>query len=198
MGAFLLSSFAYTSPYGITRALAALEPGTPSILILDESLASLDLSVQAQMINLLVDLQERHGLAYILIAHDLRLAAHLADEVAVMFEGRMVERGSPAAVFTAPSHPHTAYLLAAVPTLEEPAQVPMLRRYLLRRLGHIVFLLAGISALSFVLLELAPGDFLGEAKLNPQLSAQTIAALREHYGLNKSLPQKYVYWLGSV
>ena len=74
----------------------------------------------------------------------------------------------------------------------------MLRRYLLRRFVHIVFLLAGISALSFVLLELAPGDFLGEAKLNPQLSPQTIAALREQYGLNKSLPQKYVYWLGSV
>ena len=74
----------------------------------------------------------------------------------------------------------------------------MLRRYLLRRFIHVVFLLVGISALSFVLLELAPGDFLGEAKLNPQLSAQTIAALREQYGLNKSLPQKYVYWLGSV
>ena len=74
----------------------------------------------------------------------------------------------------------------------------MLRRYLLRRFVHILFLLAGISALSFALLELAPGDFLGEAKLNPQLSPQTIAALRDQYGLNKSLPQKYVYWLGSV
>ncbi len=74
----------------------------------------------------------------------------------------------------------------------------MLRRYLLRRFVHVVFLLMGISALSFVFLELAPGDFLGEAKLNPQLSPQTIAALREQYGLNKSLPQKYVYWLRSV
>ncbi len=74
----------------------------------------------------------------------------------------------------------------------------MLRRYLLRRFVHVVFLLTGISALSFLLLELAPGDFLGEAKLNPQLSPQTLAALREQYGLNKSLPQKYVYWLGSV
>jgi len=74
----------------------------------------------------------------------------------------------------------------------------VLSRYLLRRFAHIAFLLAGISALSFALLELAPGDFLGEAKLNPQLSAQTIAALREQYGLNKSLLQKYIYWLGSV
>ena len=75
---------------------------------------------------------------------------------------------------------------------------PMFRRYLLRRLLHAVFLLAGISVLSFVLLELAPGDFLGEAKLNPQLSPATVAALRQQYGLNQSLPQKYVRWLGSL
>jgi peptide/nickel transport system permease protein len=74
----------------------------------------------------------------------------------------------------------------------------MLRRYLFRRLTHVLILLAGISALSFVLLEVAPGDFLGEARLNPQLSPATLAALREQYGLNKSLPEKYLYWLGSV
>ena len=74
----------------------------------------------------------------------------------------------------------------------------MLKRYLLRRLVHVVLLLAGVSLLSFVLLELAPGDFLGEAKLNPQLSPATLAALRDQYGLNKSLPQKYAVWVGSV
>lgn len=74
----------------------------------------------------------------------------------------------------------------------------MLRAYLIRRLAHVVFLLLGISVLSFVLLDLAPGDFLGEAKLNPQLGPETLAALRQHYGLDKSLPQKYAYWLGSV
>src|SRR5271165_7008838 len=74
----------------------------------------------------------------------------------------------------------------------------MFRLYLLRRLLHALFLLAGISVFSFVLLELAPGDFLGEARINPQLSASTVAAFREQYGLNKSLPQKYVHWLGSV
>ena len=78
------------------------------------------------------------------------------------------------------------------------ARRPMFRRYLLRRLLHAVFLLAGISVLSFILLELAPGDFLDEARINPQLSASTIAALREQYGLNQSLPQKYFHWLGSV
>jgi len=74
----------------------------------------------------------------------------------------------------------------------------MSKRYLVRRLLHALFLLAGISLLSFVLLELAPGDFLGEAKLNPQLGPQTLAALRQQYGMNQSLPQKYVRWLGSV
>lgn len=74
----------------------------------------------------------------------------------------------------------------------------MFKHYLLRRLLHAVFLIAGISVLSFVLMELAPGDFLGEARINPQLSAATVAALRDQYGLNKSLPQKYLYWLGSV
>jgi peptide/nickel transport system permease protein len=74
----------------------------------------------------------------------------------------------------------------------------MLRRYLLRRLLHALFLVVGISVLSFVLLELAPGDFLGEAKLNPQLSPTTLAALRQQYGLNQSLPRKYVHWLRSV
>src|SRR5579862_1068096 len=74
----------------------------------------------------------------------------------------------------------------------------MLRRYLLRRLLHALFLVAGISALSFVLLELAPGDFLGEAKLNPQISPATLRALRGQYGLNQSLPRKYAHWLTSV
>src|SRR5579863_8321610 len=74
----------------------------------------------------------------------------------------------------------------------------MIGRYLLRRLLHAFFLLAGISVLSFLLLEIAPGDFLGEAKLSPQMGPHTLAALSEQYGLNKSLPQKYLYWLGSV
>lgn len=74
----------------------------------------------------------------------------------------------------------------------------MLRRYLLRRLLQSLFLFAAISALSFVLLEVAPGDFLGEAKLNPRLSPATLEALRQQYGLNQSLPRKYVHWLRSV
>lgn len=77
----------------LARALIALGAGAgPAILILDESLTSLDLSVRAQMINLLVDLQERRALSYILITHDLDLAAHMGDEIAVMSAGKIVER----------------------------------------------------------------------------------------------------------
>jgi peptide/nickel transport system ATP-binding protein len=97
----------------LARALAALDEGQPGILILDESLASLDLSVQAQIINLLVDLQAERALSYILIAHDLSLAAHLADEVAVMFQGEIVERGAPRDLFTNPRDPHWRQLLSA-------------------------------------------------------------------------------------
>lgn len=74
----------------------------------------------------------------------------------------------------------------------------MLKRYVFRRLLHGLFLLAGISVLSFVLLECAPGDFLGEARLSPELRPQTLAALRQHYGLNRSLPEKYLYWVASA
>ena len=94
----------------LARALAL----RPRLLILDESLASLDLSIQAQMINLLVDLQEQFGLTYILISHDLGLAGHFADEVAVLDSGRLVELGRPADLFRHPQHACTRALLAAV------------------------------------------------------------------------------------
>jgi len=76
----------------VARALAALDPDGPAILILDESLGSMDLCVRAQMINLLVDLQDQRALTYILISHDVSLAAHMADEIAVMAEGIIVKR----------------------------------------------------------------------------------------------------------
>lgn len=79
----------------LARALAALDDGQPNILILDESLASLDLSVQAQIVNLLLDLRAPRQLAYILIAHDLNMARQWADEIAVMHQGEIVERGAP-------------------------------------------------------------------------------------------------------
>jgi ABC-type glutathione transport system ATPase component len=98
-----------SSRLAIARALAC----EPRVLILDESLSSLDLSVQAQMVNLLLDLRDRLGLAYILIAHDLGLAGHFADWIAVMDSGRIVEEGSPEELFSNPRHPRTWDLLAA-------------------------------------------------------------------------------------
>jgi peptide/nickel transport system permease protein len=74
----------------------------------------------------------------------------------------------------------------------------MLRNYLARRLAYSLFLLAGVSTLSFALLELAPGNYLDEAKLNPQIGSDTLAALRNQYGLHRSVPEKYLHWLGSV
>ncbi len=101
----------------IARALT-LEP---KLLILDEALSGLDLSIQAQIVNLLLELQDSRSLAYLYISHDLSLVAHLADEVAVMHQGKIVERGRPAELFGRPQHPHTCALLAAMPVAEPSA-----------------------------------------------------------------------------
>ncbi|MBI3664384.1 MAG: ABC transporter ATP-binding protein [Acidobacteria bacterium] len=95
----------------IARALT-LEP---KLLILDEALSALDLSIQAQMVNLLLDLQATRGLTYLFITHDLSLAGHVADCVAVIHRGQIVESGAPAQIFHRPHHPHTRALVAAMP-----------------------------------------------------------------------------------
>jgi ABC-type dipeptide/oligopeptide/nickel transport system ATPase subunit len=95
----------------IARALAV----EPALLILDEALSGLDVAMQAQIANLLTEVQRRCGLAYLFITHDLPLACRLADEIAVMQAGRIVERAAPAALLAGPRHPHTRALIAAVP-----------------------------------------------------------------------------------
>lgn len=96
----------------LARALAAFEDGQPNLLILDESLSSLDPTVRTQILNLLANLQQERQLSYILIAHDMELALGWAGEIAVMYEGKIVERDTPDKLIANPAHLHTQQLLA--------------------------------------------------------------------------------------
>ena len=97
---------------GLARALAT----NPALIVADEPISALDVSIQAQVVNLMADLRQRLGLTYVMVSHDLSMVRYISDRVAVMYLGRIVEIGSRDAVFDTPRHPYTQALLSAIPT----------------------------------------------------------------------------------
>lgn len=112
---------------GIARALAL----DPALLVCDEPISALDVSIRAQILNLLTDLQARLGLTYLFIAHDLRVVDHVSDKVAVMYLGKIVETGSPSQIRTQTAHPYTRALISAMP-VADPIAARAAQRIVLR------------------------------------------------------------------
>ena len=116
---------------GIARALAV----EPKLIIADEPVSALDVSIQAQVMNLLEDLRHELGLAFVFIAHDLGVVRHFCDRVAVMYLGKIVEQGDRQQIYTAPQHPYTQALLSAAPDINVVRGVPPKER--IRLVGDV-------------------------------------------------------------
>ncbi len=145
---------------GIARALAL----QPKILALDEPVSALDVSIQAGIINLLLDLQERFGLSYLFVSHDLSVVKHLAHRVAVMYKGTIVEQGDGDQVFNDPQHDYTRRLLAAVPQPNAQSQLESVRMRTRRFAVATVIAALVLTSCS----ERKPGDTVGRRQCRSQ------------------------------
>ena len=192
----------------------------PKLLILDESLSGLDLLLQAQLTALLRDLRRRLGLTCILISHDLGLAASIADDLAVMSHGEVVERASAAELMGHPRHPASRELVSASAALtlhargdmaalvaavsdEPPSDNPeQLRgagwKHVSKRILHGLALLIAVSFAAFAFAQLAPGDYFTALNVDPRISPGTADAMRRHVGLHRPFLVRYGAWAAGV
>lgn len=141
---------------GIARSLAV----NPKFIVCDEPISALDVSIQAQVVNLLKELQDRLGLTYLFIAHDLSMVKHISDRVAVMYLGKMVELAESEELYANPIHPYTKSLLSAIPVPDPEVEVNKKRIHLHDELGSPIFA-AGekTNDSDFELVEVSKGHF---------------------------------------
>jgi peptide/nickel transport system permease protein len=177
----------------IARALAL----QPKLLILDEALSGLDLSMQAQICNLLMDLQETSSLTYLLISHDFGLIRHLADDVTALNSGRIVE-GAPHELIDRMRDAEIGKITGRCGKSQAAFGPIGMIRYVFQRLIRIVLVFLGVSVLVFILMDITPGTYFQQMRLDQRVSRETVAALRIEYGLNQPLPVRYARWLRSL
>ncbi len=144
---------------GIARSLAV----NPKFIVCDEPISALDVSIQAQVVNLLKELQDRLGLTYLFIAHDLSMVKHISDRVAVMYLGRMVELAESEELYANPIHPYTKSLLSAIPVPDPEVEANKKRIILHDELGSPIFAAGSKSNDSdFELVEVSKGHFVAK------------------------------------
>ncbi|WP_438492323.1 ABC transporter ATP-binding protein [Paenibacillus sp. IHBB 3054] len=145
---------------GIARSLAV----NPKFIVCDEPISALDVSIQAQVVNLLKELQDRLGLTYLFIAHDLSMVKHISDRVAVMYLGKMVELAESEELYANPLHPYTKSLLSAIPVPDPEIEVNKKRIHLHDELGSPIYSVDEKSNdADFELVEVSKGHFVAKA-----------------------------------